>query len=146
MEVSNMSKKCWFTIIVLFALGVALVIALPVLMPPTPGVTYANYSRIEIGMPREKVEALLGTPSLAAERGDLVIDIRSFDSGDKTPDWFYWRNEDSDHVQILFDESGRVRIAHWNGWPDERNGLEKLRDRLPWIAKNPPKAMLRPIK
>ena len=36
---------------------------------------------------------------------------------------------------------GGVRAAYWNGWPDERGGLEKLRDRLPLIARKPPAAL-----
>src|SRR5262249_16416985 len=110
--------------------------------------TYANYSRIENGMTREQVEALLGPPNSAA---DLYVGLRTerllpADVEDPNPNWLFWRTEDGARVEVLFDENARADTAMWNAWPDERNSLEKLRDRLPWIARNPPPNLPRIIK
>jgi len=124
-EEAIMTRKWCVAIAVLFALAVALVIAIPTFLPPTPGVTYANYSRIEMGMARAQVDALLGSPEPHA------------DDGPPDRDWYCWRSADGDLVTIGFDKNNGVESAHWNELRDERSRLEKLRDRLPWIAHTP---------
>ena len=136
-----MCKKWCFIAGALFALAVGMAIVVPALWPPTPGVTYANYSRLEMGMTREQVEALLGVPSLTSGVGGQWLQVRPPEERDKQPSWYYWRPEDRGDVLIQFDKNDRVNLATWNGWPEDRNGLEKLRDRLPGIAKNPPEAV-----
>ena len=128
-----MNKKWWFSIAALFALAVALVIAIPMLLPPTPGVTYANYSRLEKGMTRRQVEDLLGKPN-----GQALPWIAFEGSG--RDENSHWHHED-DTLSIRFDENDCVVDTMWNGQSDDRNGLEKLRDRLPWLAKQPPRML-----
>jgi len=133
-----MSKKWWAAIVALFALAAVLAIAIPALVPPTPGVTYANYSRIEAGMTRAQVEALLGKPN-SNERfvffgfGGV---LRTIDTNDAS--WVHWQSKAGDQLSIDFDTNDCVRATTWNGWEDDRTDLEKLRDRLPWRAKRPP--------
>jgi outer membrane protein assembly factor BamE (lipoprotein component of BamABCDE complex) len=113
-----MSKKWWCAIVAMFLTASVLVFAIPALVPPTPGITYANYSRIEKGMSRAEVEALLGKPK---EKSSII-----------------WENADDDLVTVVFDRNGKVESAAWNHWPDDRNALQKLMDRLPWFQKPPP--------
>jgi hypothetical protein len=117
----KLCKKCWVAASVIFVIGIALAFALPALLPPAPGITYANFSRIEKGMTREQVEALFGASSRAPRFSGR-----------------YWESEAGDSIWITYDERGQVEEAHWNGWPDKRTSLEKLRDRLPLIARDPP--------
>jgi hypothetical protein len=133
-----MRKKWWLAIGLLLVLAVALGIGIPALWPTTPGVTYANFSRIEPGMTRSEVQAILGPPSMAVLRGDLAIDLRILEDGKQIPDSYYWQCEIGEQVQIHFDKNDRVTTMHWNGSLESRNAWEKLRDRLPWIAKKPP--------
>ena len=123
-----MSKKWWLATVLFFALAVGLVIAIPALMPPSPGVTYANYSRIEKGMTRAQLEAILGKPS-------ADIPLRNFDAPEGS---VFWLTTDDD-VMIFFDEKGGVATAFWNGNIDERSGWQKLMDRVPWLSKPPPR-------
>lgn len=132
-----MSRKHWLAVAVLFALAVGAAIVATALWPPTPGITYANFSRIELGMSRDHVEALLGPAHLGIQHGDMLTPAFLADVHVK-PDSCYWRSETLDHVQIMFDADGRVAAMEWNGWSDDRTGLAKLRDRLPWIATPPP--------
>ena len=120
-----MRIKTWLKIGVFFAFAVALAIAIPILLPPTPGITYANYSRIEHGMTREQVQLLLGEPMF----------IR-----DETH-WFWTRDGNIVRIMIRFDERGLVTTITWNGVDDERTAFDKVRDRLPWIAREPPGPM-----
>jgi len=62
-------------------------IALGVLamLPPHPGVSKANYDRIEVGMPRAAVEAILGKP--AEEVGRFAS---------------HWAADDGTWISILF--------------------------------------------
>jgi hypothetical protein len=122
----------------LLVLAAMLAISIPAFLPPTPGVTYGNFSRIDAGMTRAEVEALLGPPTAAGLKGDFV----AADGGERPVDWCYWRGRNSDkQCQVFFDKNGRVLQANWNGLRDDRNALEKLRDRLPLIAKDPPAPM-----
>ena len=105
----------------MLALAVGLAVAIPALLPPTPGVTFANYNRIEVGMTREEVEAVLGKPN---ERID---------------DSAIWKSEAGDVVTIDFDANGDVDCYGWNfERGDERSVLQKMLDRAPLFAKPPP--------
>jgi len=122
-----MSKKWWLALAALLVLAIGLAIGIPMLLPPEPGVTYANYSRIEKGMTRAQVKALLGEPSV-----------------ERNNHWLWYSspfNPILDQAHIQFDETGLVTEASWNGSLDGRTALEKLRDRLPWIAREPPGPM-----
>jgi outer membrane protein assembly factor BamE (lipoprotein component of BamABCDE complex) len=113
-----MSKKLWIGVALMVAIIVVMVIALPVLLPPTPGVTYANYSRIEKGMTREEVVAILGRPNLWDDK-----------------DTWAWRGDEEDEIHVDVDRTGRVDWLAWNELGDDRTTWEKLRDRMPLIAK-----------
>jgi hypothetical protein len=135
-----MCKKCLLGVIGLFMAIAAFVVV--VILTPAPGVTYGNYSRLEIGMPRANVEALLGpkieTPfevNRFRERGGIL----------GGPEWSGWENSRGDFVSVCFDDNGGLQSAWWNGWRDDRSGWQKLRDRLPWIGEPPPQ-MVFPIE
>ena len=113
-------KRKWIAIVIVLALAGALAISLPVLLPPTPGVTYANFSRIEKGMTREEVVAILGKPNLWDDK-----------------DTWAWRGDEEDEIDIDVDRTGCVSRVAWNEILDERTAWEKLRDRMPSIAKPP---------
>jgi hypothetical protein len=57
-----MTKKRWIVLAGILAACVCLTLGVLALLPPRPGVTEANVERIEDGMTREEVEALLGGP------------------------------------------------------------------------------------
>lgn len=132
-----MRKKWWLVIGLFLILAVALGIGIPAFLPPTPGVTYANFSRIEIGMARSDVVAIMGPPSLALLNGDFQ-DLLRFSDGNEIPDSYYWQGIAGGQAQIHFDKNDRVAKLFWNGWQDDRNGLQKVRDRLPFVAQQPP--------
>ena len=135
-----MKKKWWFAALAFFALAIALAIAIAALLPPTPGVTYANFSRLEKGMAREQVEALLGESNLdVAEFEHLLFPRRDVAGGHS----LYWCGDGGDTLTIRFDEQSHVLDTTWNGWQDDRNDLEKLRDRLPGWQKKAAKADIR---
>jgi hypothetical protein len=115
-----MKKKWWLALAALIVIALLLAIGVPLLLPPTPGVTYANYSRLEKGMPREDVHAILGTPSNA--RGNFDV----------------WQMVDGDRVRVHYDGNGLVDELEWNHSIDERTSLERLRDRVPFLAHPPP--------
>src|SRR5262245_16053357 len=115
-----MRKKYWLAVGAILVFAVVMVAAIPVFLPPTPGVTYANYSRIEKGMKRSEVVSLLGDQK-------------------ESPRW--WLGDKGDVLEIEFDENDRVTDAFWNGRRDQRGFLGKMRDRFPLIARDPPRPM-----
>ena len=119
-----MNRKWWVVVASLVALAVVVAIGIPLFTPPTPGVTYANYSRLEKGMSREQVKAILGEPSVAPKNAP-----------------YFWENESGDMVWIVH-EHGLVKAALWNGMPDHRTALEKLRDRFPLLTCDPPPPLI----
>jgi outer membrane protein assembly factor BamE (lipoprotein component of BamABCDE complex) len=129
-----MSKKTWVAIAALVALAVALAIGLPLLLPPAPGVTYANFSRLEYGMTRDGVEALLGKPNF---KHHGHIDLHFGIGMPLGPEWSHWKSDTEDIVSISF-AGDRIASMTWNGNEDDRTGMAKLRDRLPWLARRPP--------
>jgi outer membrane protein assembly factor BamE (lipoprotein component of BamABCDE complex) len=133
-----MSKKRYLAIGALLIVAIALAIGVSAWLQPAPGVTYTNFSRIEVGMLRADVAAILGPPTLGVLNRNMVEDLTIFEDGKELPDSYYWRT-DSQDVQVHFDNEDRVTKAYWNGWQDDRSAMEKLRDRLPWIAKDPPR-------
>src|SRR5262245_1951927 len=116
-----MKRKWWLAVVVLMIVAAILAVLIPALMPPAPGVTYANYGRLEKGMTRDEAAAILGRPNLQ-----------------NNADGMAWRNDDEDTVIIEFDKSDRVKWFAWNDWPEERTLWQKLRDRVPMFAKPPP--------
>jgi outer membrane protein assembly factor BamE (lipoprotein component of BamABCDE complex) len=136
-----MSKKWWLVIVVILLLAVALVLVSPALLPPTLGVTYANYSRIEKGMTQEQVEQLLGKPPAKIHHAMEWFGVQRVQNNGEGPS-LHWQSEQGDLVSVQFDKDGRVAAALWNDFPDDRSSLEKLRDRMPWIATKPSPPMI----
>src|SRR4051794_19965245 len=60
----NMKKKRLLLIAGFLAACIGGPLIVAALMPPMPGVTKANFDRIEVGISREQVEAVLGKPGL----------------------------------------------------------------------------------
>jgi hypothetical protein len=57
-----MTKKRWIVLAGMLEACVFLTLVVPALLPPRPGVTRANFERIEDGMTPEEVEMILGGP------------------------------------------------------------------------------------
>jgi hypothetical protein len=57
-----MSKKRLLLCSAALGACAGLAILVPALWPEPPGVTYANFNRVEIGMSQAEVEAILGGP------------------------------------------------------------------------------------
>lgn len=132
-----MNKKWWLLTALLLVLAIGVAIGILVFIPPTPGVTYANYSRIEEGMSRDEVNALLGAPRRQGVAGGVFRGDSDGKPGLASSRW----DSGDNAVVVEFDEDGRVVAAAWNFVVDERSSWEKLRDRLPFVAKEPPQVL-----
>lgn len=119
-----MRKKSLLIVGLVIATAVALIFTMFLQMTPSPEPTYANFSRLRSGMTKDEVEAVLGLPHFADFHEGILIRLD------------YVTTED-DTIRVYFEPDGRVRDCGWNGWEDGRNAWERLRDRLPWIAKPP---------
>jgi hypothetical protein len=119
-----MKRKWWLAVAALVVLAALMAIGILLFLPPKPGITYGNYSRLEKGMSHQQVTQLLGEPT--------------------DPPIFYgrlWENE-NDIIWVTYDEAGLVRSASWNGREDDRTALGKLRDRFPLLARDPPRTLV----
>lgn len=121
-----MFKKWRLLTALLLVLAIVTTIGVLILLPPTPGVTFANYSRIEVGMTREQVIGFLGEPQVNEVAVNAGFSIAVWNSGQEI------------EIEVQFDKEGRVEACAWNHRIDMRSSWEKLRDRLPFIAKGPP--------
>ena len=115
-------------------------------MTPTPGPTYANFSRLEKGMSQEQVEQLLGKPN--GNDGDLMMERLIFvlETPDSNPEpamLLFWRSHNEDQSIVGCDRDSQLMHSLWNGIRDERRDFEKLRDRLPWIANKSPQMVFK---
>jgi hypothetical protein len=111
-----MKKKWWIIATATIAGCIGLAFVIPALRPWRPGVTKENFDRIEIGMTRAEVEAILG-PRAIAFPGAMV----------------FFEDERADEAHIRFDDNlDRVKRKDWDEWPDDRGVFEKLMDQLPW--------------
>jgi hypothetical protein len=131
-----MRKNRWLLLGLLLACIVGVVLVVLALLPPTPGITKENFDRIEVGMTRAEVEAILGGPAngWAPAWGNMRLENEWVD------------NASGDAATVNFDENNRVVGAkHWDGWPDDRTVWQKILDRLPWREKPPPRLRLREI-
>jgi hypothetical protein len=129
-------RKKWWLAIAFLALTIGGAIGVFVLARPTPGITYSNFSRLEQGMTRRQVEALLGQSNAKTHglEGNIAFPFAVLPA----TGWTNWQNEAGDSVSIHFDADDCVNLTTWNSWSDDRTRWEKLRDRLPWVAKPPP--------
>ena len=110
-----MKTKWWIAagLIVVAVIGVT--VAIPALLPPKPGVTMENFDRIEKGMTREQVEAILGKPPDEPSHG---IRFRHAPS---------WTSDAGDVIWIQFDDNNRV-IQKGQSLFHEPTLNEKIRD------------------
>jgi hypothetical protein len=58
-----MKRKWWIIAVATIAGYIGLAFVIPALRPLRPGVTKENFDRIQIGMTRDEVEAILGPPT-----------------------------------------------------------------------------------
>ena len=80
-------------------------------------------------MTRDEVVAILGRPNLLDNKDTMA-----------------WRNDDEDEIEVDVDRAGRVTCLSWNEIVDDRTVWEKLRDRVPLLAKPPLALRLREVK
>jgi hypothetical protein len=111
-----MTKKRWIVLAGMLAAGGCLTLAVLALLPPRPGVTRANFERIEHGMTLEEVEKILGgegpdSPVL----GPLDMNMKT--SGPVTE--LHWVHPDrTTLVAVDFDGDNRVvRKWYWEESP-----------------------------
>jgi hypothetical protein len=81
-------------------LAVALVIGVLAMLPPRPGVTKANFDRIETGMTESEVEQILGGKAKCRVGGETVEAI--------------WEADDASSTLVEF-EADRVFRKQWFG-------------------------------
>src|SRR5262245_54503302 len=112
-----MRKKWWLAISLLMLSIVGAGVFF--LTPPAPGVTYANFSRLEQGMTRSQVEACLGKPNEGpgSQIGPMGEPDRFAVLNE--PGWSNWQNEAGDFVSVKFDGDDRANVMTWNGWTDD---------------------------
>jgi hypothetical protein len=116
-------------------------LAAVVLWPPPSRVTRENYDRIQAGMSRAEVDAILGPPGdyrTGPTRDGGGYRWRYIDESPKGWNCF-WRADTCD-VSVSFDTSGRVEQQLFN--PDEKTKQGAIHDllwrieraRLKWFA------------
>jgi hypothetical protein len=126
-RVGKKRRAFLFLLLVVFVIATALAIGFLV---THDSVSQANYERIQIGMSKEQVEAILGKPSgskLVAQLGDAVDVIR-------------WEGQQWDGQRVLvwvyFDRNGRVcekmrsRHAPMGWWGDILRWLRLAPDQV----------------
>jgi hypothetical protein len=121
------------SIVVVAALGVGVWLR----WPRQTAITQENAARIEAGMSRAEVEAILGGPARFEASSDCVIVNKQgffngvpFDSAGvsrpKVPDPTQWVS-DCALILVVFDEDGTVKWSHaWSSRPTE-TFVEKIR-------------------
>lgn len=119
--VPHLTMTKWRLLLVAFALVIAVPFVVQAMLPSGPGITKANYDRIQDGMTFDEVRAFLGGPDSftdpsiegSARRGELL-----------------WVNDDKSGAAVSFDENGKV-FDKW--WADSSEGLgEKLCRWIRW--------------
>jgi hypothetical protein len=113
----RMNRWLWLGAGVLAAALVAVVVL--ALWPPTPGVTKANFDRIEAGMTRDEVRRLIGC---ARTQDDWI----PFDNID------VWMDEETGwRIRVGYDAERRVQSASWRPREiEERTIWHKIQQRL----------------
>jgi hypothetical protein len=114
-----MTKKRWMVLASLLAAGVCLTLAVLALLPPRPGVTKANFDRIEEGMTLDEINTILGRSP------DNVIE-----KNNQGEIWQYWTDYDGE-VWILLGNDSTLSDKRWIAY--EGTFLQKVRQwlRLP---------------
>lgn len=115
-------KKRYLICTGVLAMCFVLVLVVLAMLPPRPGITKANFERIQDGMKFDEVKAIFGAPDSFtdpsiegwARRGQLL-----------------WVNDDRSGAAVCFDEKGKVfdktwsdstegigeRLCRWIDWP-----------------------------
>jgi outer membrane protein assembly factor BamE (lipoprotein component of BamABCDE complex) len=123
-----MTKKRWIVLAGILAACVCLTLAVLALLPPRPGVTEANVERIEDGMTREEVEALLGGPGVSL--GSYLAhwyppSPKALAPAKKYHAGVLWQHPRSNaSVIVIFDERERVVRKQWIA--SQQTFVEKL--------------------
>jgi hypothetical protein len=113
-----MKKKWWIIGFATLAIAGGRAIAIPMLQPPQPGVTKANFDRIEKGMSYAQVDAILG------ERSLLQMVQGSFTSSLMYHQHSWW-NDDGACAHIVFSLDDEVTDKTWH--PSTETITDKLR-------------------
>jgi hypothetical protein len=127
-----MKKKWWIIGIATLAIAGGIAVVIPMLRPPRPGVTKANFDRIKKGMTEADAEAILGSPSQReiiiargkAPGGEPMVQFIQLDEGKGCA----WSGTDGD-VIVHFDSDGAIASMIWRD--HERMFFERIRD---WIG------------
>jgi hypothetical protein len=108
-------KKKWLLIgIATLAITSGLAVAIPALQPPRPGVTKANFDRIETGMTMSEVEAVFGQgPNIVSVEGAVYNPVRD------------WIGADWAIASIHFNGDDEVASKRWT--PSTETIIDKLR-------------------
>ena len=121
-----MKKRLVVIVAIPIAVLGAIVIILA-LIPAKPGVTKANFNRLDVGMTRNEVEAVFGGP---CNEGLVQADsIFAFSSGQQHQAWQQaWQGVDG-FALVKFNENSQVEETTWH----QRAGTiwDKLRRMLP---------------
>jgi hypothetical protein len=118
-----MKKRLTLAVIVL-ALTVCVVLC--VRPGDATGITFGAYRRIEVGMPRQQVEEILGGPARREWRPDTIIGWWA----DSMPN--EWMGKDIT-IYLDFDESGKVSEKRFHYRIEEEPSLwEQACSWLPW--------------
>ena len=115
-------KKRYLTVVGLLTAVVCVILTVLAMLPLRPGVTKANFDRLEIGMTLPEVEAILGI-----DRGSrpILTDIM-LPIGHEIEEW----GGDEGFANIIFDERKRMVRKDWESAP--LPFLERISRRLPW--------------
>jgi hypothetical protein len=121
----TMKKKWWIIGFATLAIAGGLAVAIPTLQPPQPGITKANFDRIEDGMTKDEVTAIFGREPhselpLLDSSGGIIC------GGNICR----WAGEDGANAQVIFinDAAKDARCPgarYWN--PSTETITDKLR-------------------
>ena len=120
-----MKKARWILVAGLLVLAVLVGVGIfvPSLLPPSPGVTRANFDRIEDSMTFTEVEAICGRGPAQVFETFLVLEERNDEiKFARTCVWTDGRGK----AVINFDQTGRVMSREWLPW--HRLMLEKFQN------------------
>ncbi len=114
-SVGMMTKKR-LALIAVLPLTVAVILGALAMLPPPPGVTKANFDRIQDGMTKAEVEEIFGTGPASGWRGTEV----------EGETWGWWEGEDEPGAEISFNDE-RVSRRLWFSDPKMETVLARVR-------------------
>ncbi len=120
-------------------LGLALLAgcALFVLWPRPSRVTRENFLRIQLGMSRAEVEAILGAPGdyttgpgeklrSTTDGSEYPEETADFPKNSTPADWVQWSGDAGD-IQVCYGPGGARYKSFWRSWRIEKTPLDNLR-------------------